>query len=441
MGRFQEGNRVCDVDASPLSITANGRRHVGLSLHLQTKQTQMFRLGQVVHLLQMSADELDEHLAESARDNPMLILRPRPPSALSATDVLEMTAVEEVRGLYDHLSRQLAGLIAEGGLMERLVTALMENLDPSGWLARTPEEIAKEMGVTTELVETALRVVQNRVEPTGLFARDLQDCLRLQLEDRGAMSGSMAIILAHLRELEQGGLSGLVARTGLDVDEVEACLSVIRRLDPKPGSRFADDPTLLRQPDVRVTASDDGWTIEFLSSLQEEIEIAPVPRSHRSAATAEALTKARSLKHALDVRRAALKQVVGAIVERQGAFFRHGTRALRPMTMSQIATETGVHCSTVSRVLNGLLIEGPNGIIAARCLFGGTVSARSDHSKPQVQARIRALLATEDPQNPISDRRLTVLLHGEGIAVSRRVVSNYRQDIGIQAAAKRRAVV
>ncbi|WP_283647100.1 RNA polymerase factor sigma-54 [Marinovum algicola] len=405
-------------------------------LHLRARQSQVFRLGQVVRLLQMSAAELDAHLAEAARDNPMLVLRPRP-LAPGATDVLEMAAVAEANSLYDHVFRELAGLIGQGGLMARVITALIAELEPSGWLGRGVDEIAEGLGLGQDLIAAALRLVQKRVEPAGLFARDLQECLRLQLEERDRMSAAMRLVLSHLPVLETGGPAGLVAATGLAAETVQACLAELRQLDPKPGSGFSSDPTLMREPDVRLTPAGDGWEIEFLSSLQEDVAISGVPRG-TGAETRAALARARALKQALEIRRSALRQVVGEIVARQGAFFRDGPAALAPMTMSEIAAETGFHLSTVSRVLNGLLIEGPNGITAARTLFGGAASAAATQSKPAVQARLRALLAGENPRQPLSDRRLTALLEGEGIAISRRVVANYRQEIGVPAAAKRR---
>ena len=409
-----------------------------VGLQLRARQSQVFRLGQVVDLLQMSAAELDRHLAELAQDNPMLILRRRPPAAVSASDVLEMTAVAEANSLYDHVFRELAGLIGQGGLMETVVTALIAELEPSGWLGRAPEEIAAGLGVEDRLVRTALKVVQKRVEPVGLFARDLSECLRLQLEDREALTPELEGILAHLPLLEKGGVTALAGAAGMALDRVQQGLAVLRRLDPKPGSGFATDATLMRDPDVRLSPRGAGWEIEFLSSLQPVIEIADVPRRGRTAETTEALARARALKQALEVRVSALRQVVGSLVARQGGYFHLGDAALAPLTMLEIAQETGFHLSTVSRVLNGLLIEGPNGIVAARSLFGGAASTQAAQSRPQVQARIRALLAGEDPARPISDRGLTALLQAEGIAVSRRVVSNYRRDIGIPSPAQRR---
>ena len=125
-------------------------------LHLRARQSQVFRLGQVVRLLQMSAAELDAHLAEAARDNPMLVLRPRP-LAPGATDVLEMAAVAEANSLYDHVFRELTGLIGQGGLMARVITALVAELEPSGWLGRGVDEIAEGLGLGQDLIAAALR--------------------------------------------------------------------------------------------------------------------------------------------------------------------------------------------------------------------------------------------------------------------------------------------
>lgn len=411
---------------------------MSLKVGLRTRQSQVFRLGQMAGLLEMSAGDLNAHLWQVAQSNPMLILRPRSARGLGATDVLEMTAVEEASSLYDHVFRELSGLISQGGLMERVIMALITELEPSGWMGCPVEEIAESVDVSTELIETALRLVQKRIEPAGLFARDLQECLRLQLEDRDALTDGLQLTLDHLPELERGGIAALIRATGLNPDEVRDHLGILRRLDPKPGSAFSTDATLNREPDVRITPSGAGWEIEFLSALGHNIEIAQLPRGARNTETGVALAQARALKQALEIRASALRQVVRTVVARQSAYFHQGDCALAPVTLSEIAQETGFHLSTVSRVLKGLLIEGPNGIVDARTLFGGTASARTAQSKPQVKARIRQLLAGEDPEQPISDRRLAALLQADGIAVSRRVVSNYRQEIGILAASKRR---
>lgn len=409
---------------------------MSVRLNLQARQAQAFRIGQVVSLMQMTVDELDTHLSDASQSNPMLIFNRRGANG-GATDILETTAIEQGHSLYQHVLRELAGLIAQGGLMERLIVALIAELEPSGWLGETSKNIASSLSVSETLVETALRVVQKKIEPAGLFARNLEECLRLQLEDREAMFAEMDQVLGHLTVLEAGGPSLIAIQTGLDERTVRDCLSILRTLDPKPGSSFAFDPALQRDPDVRIVPTGKGWAIEYLNTQHNDVEVVTLPRGSSSEAR-KAIAEARALKQAYDLRRSAMKQVVETLVDHQTHYFLEGLQALRPLTLSEIAEATGFHLSTVSRVLNGLLIEGPNGIVLARELFSGTVSLTSTHSKPSVQARIRSLLASEDPQKPLSDRRLVTLLQQDGISVSRRVVSTYRHEIGILSAAKRR---
>lgn len=406
------------------------------ALRLQARQAQVFRLGQVVGLLQMTGTELDAHLADVARENPMVSLQWRP--AAGAGDAIEMMAVASAGSLHAHVMTELSGLLAQGGLIERLVMALIAELEPSGRLGRSVPEIAQSLDMAEELVQTALTLVQKRVEPAGLFARTLGECLRLQLEDRDALTPELDLVLSHLSVLENGGPGALAKATGLGTDAVDACLAVIRRLDPKPGAAFSVDPTLMRDPDVILRPDASGWEIDFGTRLHTHVEVVRLPGGGRSPESRDAIVQARALKQALEIRRSALEQVVGVLATRQDGFFRDGIEALEPLGMAEIAQETGFHPSTVSRVLNGLLIEGPNGIVAARSLISGTAGAGSAHARPRVMARIRALLALEDPVAPLSDRKLVTLLEAEGIRVSRRVVSKYRHEIGLSAATRRK---
>ncbi|PVE49444.1 RNA polymerase subunit sigma-54 [Pararhodobacter aggregans] len=406
---------------------------------MRTRQAQVFRMGQVVGILQMSAGEVEDHLTDCARDNPLLVVRARPPMRLgnSTTEALELTAADSASSLYDHAMRQLAGLLAGGGPVARLVMALIEDLEPSGWLSRPVALIAAELGLSVEVVDKGLALVQRRIEPAGLFARNLEECLRLQVQDRGLYDAAMALVLRHLAVMERGGRAALVAATGLEPGEVARCLATLRRLDPKPGAAFVRDPTLMREPDVRVTPGAEGWQVEFAFEREAQIGILPMGPGAATPALREAQAQARALRQALALRQSAIRRVMAVLVARQGGYFRGGAEALVPMTMAEIAAETGFHASTVSRVLAGLLIEGPGGIVAARDLCVGAACA-DGASKPRVMARLRAWIAAEDPGNPLSDQDLAERLAAEGMAVSRRVVAKYRQEIGKAPAAQRR---
>lgn len=415
-----------------------------LALQLRTGQAQVFRLGHLMQVLQMSATELEDHLVEAARDNPLIEIRRRRGASVATggiSDILEMTAEDAASSLYDHVMRELAGPISRGGDLARIIMALIEDLEPTGWLGSPLSALASDLGLSEGILESALSFVQRQVDPAGLFARDLKECLRLQLVDRGLHSGTMVDVLENLDVLENGGPDALAAATELPPAQVDACLATMCRLDPKPGARFHCDPTLMREPDVTVEASAEGWSIKLKSAFESDVAMTAWPSGMHSPDVRAALARARSLKQALELRRSVLKQIMQVMVAWQGDFFRHGSKALKPLTMSEIAHATGVHVSTVSRVLNGLLIEGPAGIILARdlCARRCAVASQNAPAKPQIVSRIRALLRAEDPASPHSDQRLSELLREEGLPVSRRVVAKYRREMGLSPASVRRA--
>lgn len=413
------------------------------STRLHANQTQTFRMGHVIHVLQMSVEELDEHLYQTARENPFLIVRQRQHGAIrsgSATDLIDASFADGPNSLYDHVMRELAGLIEHGGPMERLILGLVEELEPTGWIGRALPEIADKLGLGCDLVETALVLVQRRVSPAGLFARDLSECLRLQLQEQEMWDADAEAVLTHLSVLENGGPAALAKATGLDETTVAMQIGRLRRLDPKPGSQFSSDPTLMREPDVRIKPDGGRWRADFRARFETEVAIMPKTSGESSSELRQALADARALKQAMDLRQNALKHIVRIIIDVQGAYFRDGAEALKPLTLASIAERTGFHLSTVSRVLNGLLIEGPNGIVQARTLCPRQSARGSDGAaaKPRVMARLRALLQAEQAEDPLSDKQLSDLLGAEGLTVSRRVVAKYRQELGFAPGAQRR---
>lgn len=412
---------------------------MSLALGHATRHTQSFVLHQSMTLLRLTTAEMTEVLVKAAEVNPHLVLR-RPRRrflvGFGSTDALEATAAEGAPSLIAHVERDLADLLGRGGMLARVITCLMEELEPSGWISVDLRAIARRLQIRETLVEATLKLVQERVTPAGLFARDLRECLRLQLVERGEISPQMDAILAHLDLLQEGGPDLLAARTGLDPEVVRAFVADLRTLDPKPGARFDFDPALTREPDARVTREGGAWTVRFNRDTEPSVKVAAMPSAGPDLAAA--LKQARGLKYALDLRRSATRQVIEALVSRQAGYLEHGTTALRPLTMAELAEATGFHASTVSRVLNGYLIETPQGVIAAKDLCPGSVSRLGAHSKAQVMARIRALVAAEDPSEPLSDVCLAQRLRAEGIAISRRVAANYRQECGIPRAALRR---
>ncbi|SFJ96065.1 RNA polymerase subunit sigma-54 [Celeribacter neptunius] len=416
---------------------------MSFSTRLQIGQAPVFRMGHVINVLQMSGAELEDHLMQAARENPFLVMRRRRNAVVRAGNALDLPDVDRAdapTSLFDHVLRELAGLLAHGGAMERLVLALVEELEPSGWLGRGAAEIAAELGLAETLVAQALRLVQHRISPAGLFARDLAECLRLQLEDQGLRDAEIDKLLDCLELLETGGLAALTEATGLSGDRVEHHLARLRRLDPKPGVRFSTDLTLLRAPDVRVEPRGDGWIAIVKPTFETEVSVLPEVTGGSSPELRLALKQARALKQALDLRKGALEQIMHYMVDVQSDYFRDGPEALHPLSRSVIAEGTGFHLSTVCRVLNGLLVEGPHGIFEARMLCAQTASrgAEGGPSKPRVLSRLRAALSEESPACPLSDQGLADRLCAEGLRVSRRVVAKYRHELGFAPASQRR---
>jgi len=413
-----------------------------LALEQLTRQAQVFVLHQSMSLLRLSSAEVTEFLVRTAEVNPhLLVRRPRRRFLVGfgAGDALEATVPERAGSLIGHVQAELSDLLSRGGLMERIVIRLVEDLEPSGRLGADWRAIAGELGIGEKLVEATLKLVQQRVSPSGLFARDLRECLYLQLQERGSLTEQMGVVLDHLGLLQDGGAERLAQRTGLDIGTVSACLAEIRTLDPKPGARFDADHALTREPDARVSRTGGTWKVRFSRDTEPSVEIAHAPQAGGSPGLSEALKQARGLKYALDMRRSATRRVIGALIARQTGYLEHGDAALHPLTQAELAAVTGFHTSTVSRVLNGYLIETPQGVIAARRLCPGAVSRLGGaHSRGQVTARIRAMVAGEDPAAPLSDVCLASRLQEDGIAVSRRVVAKYRQESGIRRAALRR---
>lgn len=416
---------------------------MNFSTRFHASQTQCFKMGHVINVLQMSGEELDEHLMQTAQENPFLRIRKRRSAAIRGGNGLGLPDVEHAdtpTSLYDHVLRELAGLIAHGGPMERLVLALMEALEPCGWLGRSLPDIAAELNLSEALVENGLKLIQKRIAPAGVFARDLAECLRLQLEDQGLWDAETAKFLACLDCLETGGKVAVAKASGLCPEAVDEKIARLRRLDPKPGARFGTDLTLLREPDVRIEARGDTWVAIVKSTFELHTALLPEATCGSSPEIRQALKEARALKQALDLRKNAVEQIMCYMIEVQSDYFREGHEALQPLSQSTIAEKTGFHLSTVSRVLNGLLVEGPHGIFEARMLCAQTASraAQGGPSKPKVLSRLRALLLAESAVHPLSDQTLADVLGAEGLKVSRRVVAKYRHELGFSPVAQRR---
>jgi RNA polymerase sigma-54 factor len=367
--------------------------------------------------------------------------------------------------LREHLLLQLH-LAAAGVEETEAAEVLVEALDDDGYLRIELGELGAATGISPLALRQALNLVQT-LDPRGVGARDLSECLLIQLGARG-LGGSLAarVVRDHLVRLGEMRLGSIADQLGCAVEEVQAALEVVRALDPRPGlSVGANSRPRYVVPDVTVQQVARSYVVLPNDGVVPRVRISPfykklaalatgaagaagVAGAARAASEAEeaAVFLAKRLRDAVHLlrsveqRRLTVCRVVERIVERQRAFFDHGVRHLAPLTLREVASDLGVHDSTVSRAVSGKYVETPRGTFELKFFFssgllavdGGRVSSRS------VKRVIGELIEAEDPSRPHSDRRLVELLGRRGASVSRRTVAKYRHELGVPSSARRR---
>lgn len=398
-----------------------------------------------IHLLQADAGGLTRYLEEQAETNPHLRLDPAP--APAAGDWLpRWTGVIGAGGSPDQaeapaasLMAHVVGTIDRMGLSPRdvrIASALADALEPSGWLGKPLAEIAQDCAVPEADVEAVLTRL-HRIEPAGLFARNLAECLALQLTEAGDMDDAMRVILGRLDLLGAGDLGRLARLARTTADEITARFRVIRSLDPKPGAQFAPlAAAALREPDLLVRKSAAGlWDVALNRSCLPTVSVLSPVEGRGGAPLAAARAVARLVKTRNDT----LLRVGREVLQRQAAALDHGPRALVAMSMAEVAAALDLHESTVSRVVAGASVDTPRGTWWLRRLFSARVGEGAGMaSGAAVQARLAQLVASEPKGAPLSDAALAAALAEGGGAVARRTVAKYRASLGIPPAARRR---
>ena len=430
--------------------------------HVQSFQQSLVisqQLRQAIVLLRMSNAELQAFIETQSEENPFVELaRPRvapapTTSRLGPSEDWDRIAALPDNGcssLFTHIARQIGAWDLPEAEIE-LATAFVEALEPSGWLGATVEEIAMRACVAQPVAEAMLARLQT-LDPVGVFARSLSECLRLQARERDLLTPVMACVLDHLPMLAAADLAGLARVCRCDGAELRETLKLIRSFDPKPGARFDHDPQPIRPPDLIVTQTDDGaWQVELNRStlpavvVRDEDAKAIVKSAKRREGVggyvSDRLSVARWLSRAVDHRNQTVLNIGHEIVRRQTDFMRHGPSRLQPMILREVAEQVGVHESTVSRVTSGILMATPHGTFPLKSFFTAALGARDDAtagSAGAVRFRIEKLIRAEPAGKPLSDDQLVKLLEQEGIAIARRTVAKYREQLDIAPSSVRR---
>lgn len=392
-------------------------------------------LATSIQILRADAAGLTAQLEELAAENPQIVLTraqapewlPRWKSAFAIEGnrpeqaAATPSLVSHVMGLIDAMR------LAPGEA--RIAEALAGALEPTGWLGSSPQEIARHLGVTHAAVEAVLRRLQDRAEPTGLFARNLAECLRLQAAEAGALDPVMIAVLDRLEMLARGDLERLAREAGTGIEEIRLCRARLRGYDPKPGAGFEPISAPLREPDLIAQKGPTGWIVSLNRSALPSITVAE--------GRAKGRAEARALARMVEGRNVTLLSVGQEILARQVAALEAGPRALEPMTMSEIAGALGLHESTVSRVVAGAAVDTPRGTWWLRMLF--TKAAREGGpAAGAMRDRLARLIADEPPDAPLSDDALAAALAAGGAPIARRTVAKYRAMLNLPAAHRRR---
>ncbi|GGF99548.1 RNA polymerase sigma-54 factor [Paenibacillus albidus] len=424
-----------------------------MRLALDTKQRMGLSPGllQSVEVLQMDSQELGQYVERLAEENPLIEVQysiggGRVKSGKGSQHLLQYAARPR-HNLQEHLLSQLS--LLELPKKERVIVAyLIGCLDDTGYFAERVEEIAVELGVGCQDIEAGLRYVQS-LEPCGVGARNLQECLVLQLEHSGRMTPLLRMLIErHLEQLGSNQLVRVAKELKTSLKSIQESYPIIKSLNPRPGNTFDHgESTVYIVPDVYIMRKNGGY------------EAAAHPLSSPQVALAESYQRLCSLSGDEDTRRylqekneqaswimkcledrkATLCSVAGAILKLQRPFFERGKDYLVPLTLGRIAEELDLHESTVSRAVRGKYVQCVWGTFELKYFFpSGIAGEDSDWTPDALKRIIRDLIEGEDKRAAYSDRRIAELLLEQGIVISRRTVAKYRESMRIASAPGRR---
>jgi RNA polymerase sigma-54 factor len=473
-----------------------------LQLKLGQHLTLTPQLQQSIRLLQLSTLELNQELEQMLQDNPLLEREDEDEASYTAADAPAHTAEAEAQSteapqpessesdpvtalddsdwndysatggndedgdyeqgsvsgstLREHLLNQL--IVSPLTLRDRtLVAALIDDLDEGGFLTQPLEDITA--GLQAELeelepeeVETALKHLQN-MDPTGVGARNLAECLTLQLRvlppDTPARDAAMRLTAHYLDLLAARDVGKLKKMLGIDDPALRAARTLILSLNPRPGAAFGVDETHYVIPDVYIRKVKGMWIASLNADAMPKLRVnrvyADILARHRESGgnqLASQLQEARWLIKNVQQRFDTILRVSQAIVDRQKHFFEHGEVAMRPLVLREIADAVELHESTISRVTTQKYMMTPRGLYELKYFFGSHVSTDNGGacSSTAIRALIKQLIAAESTKKPLSDGQLAEVLGQQGIVVARRTVAKYRELLQIPPANMRRAL-
>ncbi len=362
------------------------------------------------------------------------------------------STLAEQPNLTDHLTWQL-GMNASDERMKEIGRAVIGNLDSDGYLKATIEELQAIGGYSQEEVAQALRLIQD-FDPIGVGAANLTECLCLQLKQLGE-DGTAAeqIVRFHMDKVQNRRFKELAGILGLQMDDLEAEIEIIRGLDPRPGQKYNTERSMYIVPDVYIVKVDDEYQVLLNEDGLPRLRISPTYRRMvaRGAATdtprdakdyvRNKLRAAFRLIKSLEERQRTIFKVATSIVKFQRGFLDHGVERMKPLVLRDVADDIGMHESTVSRVVNQKYMHTHRGVFEMRFFFHSGISSNRGAeavSSLTVKEKIRKIVESEDSAKPLSDSAIVQTLKAEGLQIARRTVAKYREELKIPSSSQRR---
>jgi len=440
------------------------------------------QLQQAIKMLQLSNLELNEQIEQELIENPALDIEEQEREyELSEQDInkrVEKTSdektTEELNEEYFYLERSypknqrdsgedkkrefLEGAVSrEETLREYLLQqlhmlkidpdefeaaeVLINYINPEGYLSRESEEIASDFGMNSDVVKKALTTVQT-LDPPGVGARDIRECLLIQLRNRGDYPVAEKIILDYMNELKLKKYDEVAKKCGITRTVLDRMLEIISGLEPYPGRQFYTEGIRYIIPDVIVEKGEDGFQVIANSSSIPRLRVnnyferlMKLKRNDRRVRdfVNDRVQRAKSFIHAVQQRESTLVRVTEAILNKQMDFFERGSMYLKPMTLKDIAQVVDLHESTISRITSSKYIQTPLGVYSLKYFFSSSIPAKGseDLSSTSIKEIIKGIVNNEGSKMQLSDQKITDLLAKRGIKIARRTVAKYRKELQI----------
>jgi RNA polymerase sigma-54 factor len=456
--------------------------HIGVAQEPQVRPHLSAEARQGIELLSLSVLELNEHIANSLEENVFLEhderdMRKHPlePDAIKM-NIRTESLLARMRGSHAGVAGGSYGEIRREFPFEKYMTEqqtlvtrlgnllaqelhdsldmaigdyLVGNIDTVGYLRIELDEVAARFEVSHARVERVLRVIQ-ACAPAGIGARDVEECLLLQLEAAGQADDlTRRVIKEHLFDLAAGRFVRIAAELGVGAGDIQRTFDLIRGCDPHPGLQFSSGHRQVVCSEAVVERDGAAWVVRMqdfdlpqLKLSEEYLRMLDDPQIDKQTSRylSKQLRAAQGLMTGIEQRKLTIFQIASCIVARQQEFFDRGIEHLQPLIMAQVAAQVGVSESTVSRVVNGKYLQTPRGTLEMRYFFHSGVDSatREGVSSQTVRRRIQGMIADEDPAHPLSDQELQNQLAVEGIKLSRRTVNKYRTSLNIPSRVQRK---